>query len=40
VAAPEHERTCRDMGWEYLPRVGARVGRENADAIIRMISDS
>ena len=37
VTSPDFEEVCREHGWTFLPRKGARVGNENADAIIELI---
>ena len=39
VTNPCYEEECAKRGWVYLPRVGARVGKDNAERI-REIVDS
>lgn len=39
VTNPCYEEECARRGWTYLPRVGARVGKDNAEKI-REIIDS
>jgi nitrite reductase/ring-hydroxylating ferredoxin subunit len=38
VACREHEAVCKEKGWTYLPRSGARVGNDNADRILEIAS--
>ncbi|MDR0524051.1 MAG: hypothetical protein LBG62_06510 [Candidatus Methanoplasma sp.] len=39
VADPRFGEECRARGWTLLERRGARVGRENADEIVRMAGE-
>ncbi|MDR3283095.1 MAG: hypothetical protein LBS92_05770 [Candidatus Methanoplasma sp.] len=37
ITAPELESKCKERGWTFLERRGARVGNENADKVFEII---
>ncbi len=39
VTSPDFKEECESRGWTFLERRGARVGRENADEIERIIRE-
>jgi len=39
VTNPIFKEECEKRGWTHLPRNGARVGNENADEIVRIVSE-
>lgn len=39
VTSPEFKEECERRGWTWLERRGARVGRENADEIERLVRE-
>ena len=39
VTNPCYEEECKNRGWTYLERRGARVGLDNADKILEIVSN-
>ncbi|MFA6804752.1 MAG: hypothetical protein WCQ23_03815 [Candidatus Methanomethylophilaceae archaeon] len=39
VTSPDFKKDCEDRGWTFLERKGARVGKENAEEIFKMIEE-
>ena len=37
VTSPIYEEECKQRGWTFLPRSGARVGDENRDKILEIV---
>lgn len=39
VTNPKFKGVCKEHGWSYYPRRGARVGKNNAEKIVKEIED-